>query len=66
MLFIQGTKDSLGTEAEIDDIAAILGERATVRWIEGASHGFKVEGREDDDVIQEIATHICDYIGSMC
>lgn len=66
MLFIQGTKDTLVTEVEIDEIAATLGERATVRWIEDASHGFEVEGRENDDVIQEVATHICDYIGSMC
>jgi len=66
ILFIQGTEDSLGTEAEINDIAATLGERANVRWIEGASHGFSVEEREQDDVIQEIAVHIYDYIGSMC
>ncbi|MFT5115737.1 MAG: putative alpha/beta-hydrolase family hydrolase [Parasphingorhabdus sp.] len=62
ILFIQGTKDSLGTKDEIRDMANTLGKRATVKWINGATHGFKVEGAEDCDVIYEIAKIISDYI----
>ena len=63
VLFIQGTKDSLGTVDEINDMAATLGDKATVKWIEGASHGFKVDDREDGDVVIEVAQHIRDYTG---
>ncbi len=62
MLLIQGTKDILGSEAEIADMAGTLGDRATVRWVQGASHGFNVEGRQDGEVIGEVANHINDYI----
>lgn len=61
ILFIQGTNDSLGTVAELDEMAAALGDRASLKWIEGASHGFKVEGRDDADVVEEIAALISDY-----
>ncbi len=62
ILFIQGTKDSLGTKKEICDMAHTLGNRATVRWINGATHGFKIEGTNDYDVIYEVARLISDYI----
>jgi predicted alpha/beta-hydrolase family hydrolase len=61
ILFIQGTQDSLGTVDEISDIAATLGDKATVKWIEGASHGFKVDAWDDGDVVMEVAQHIRDY-----
>ena len=35
VLFIQGTRDSLGAVAEINDMAATLGHKATVKWLEG-------------------------------
>ena len=43
-------------------MANILGKQATVRWINGATHGFKVEGAKDYDVIYEVAKLISDYI----
>lgn len=61
ILFIQGTNDSLGTVVELDNIVATLGNTATLKWIEGASHGFKAEERNDEDVVDEIATLISDY-----
>lgn len=62
ILFIQGTLDTLGTKAELANIVDELGERSTIKWIEGATHGFEVEGRDFRGVIDEIARHIHDYI----
>jgi predicted alpha/beta-hydrolase family hydrolase len=64
LLIVQGTQDPLGTAAEISEMANYLGERATVQWIDDASHGFRVNGRVFSDVINEIAVHIRDYVAA--
>jgi predicted alpha/beta-hydrolase family hydrolase len=58
MLFIQGTRDRLADNAEIESLCRVLGERATLKRVEGADHSFgflKSAEREADDVYPEIA-----------
>ena len=55
ILFVQGTNDALGTRAEIEEMMRPLAGRATLRWIEGATHGFSVVGRDSSEIALEIA-----------
>ena len=58
MLFLQGTRDRLAGLELLGPIVADLGERATLHVVEGADHGFHVlqrSGRDDDEVIEELA-----------
>ena len=55
ILFVQGTNDTLGSPREIEEMTRPLGDRATMKWIDGASHGFGVEGRDLSEVASEIA-----------
>ena len=55
MLFVQGTHDTLGTRSEIEEMTRPLGDQATLKWIENATHAFSVEGRELSQVAIEIA-----------
>ena len=56
MLFLQGTKDEFARRDLITGVCESLGPRATLRWIEGGDHSFKVpKGR---DVMAELADHI--------
>jgi len=58
LLFIQGTNDALGSRIEIEEMTRTLGNRATLKWIEGATHVFSVEGRELSQVAIEIAESV--------
>lgn len=64
MLFLQGTRDAL---ADLDLITAVcgrLGERATLRVVEGADHSFAVLkrlGRTGPEVLEELATAVADW-----
>lgn len=56
MLFLQGTRDEFAQKPLITEVTGQLGARATLQWIEGGDHSFKVgKGR---DVIAELADHI--------
>jgi predicted alpha/beta-hydrolase family hydrolase len=56
MLFLQGTRDEFAQRPLITEVCEQLGPRATLQWIEGGDHSFKVgKGR---DVIAELADHI--------
>ena len=56
MLFLQGTRDEFAQRPLITQVTGQLGPRATLRWIEGGDHSFKVgKGR---DVIAELADGI--------
>ena len=57
MLFLQGTRDELAELALLEPITNQLGEKATLKKIEGADHSFHVlarSGRKDADVMQEL------------
>ena len=58
LLFIQGTNDTLGSRAEIEQMVRLLGNRARVEWIEGATHKFDVEGSELSKTADLIAKRI--------
>jgi predicted alpha/beta-hydrolase family hydrolase len=56
MLFLQGTRDEFAQRSLITEVSERLGPRATLHWIEGGDHSFKVgKGR---DVIAELADGI--------
>ena len=58
MLFLQGDRDRLAELELLRPICAALGERATLRVIAGADHGFHVlkrSGRSDAEVLDELA-----------
>lgn len=61
ILFVQGTNDALGSQSEIEQMTLPLGERASLKWIENATHGFSVEGQELSQVADEIAEAVRDF-----
>lgn len=62
ILIIQGSKDTLGTVSEISEMVEIHNDKTTVRWVEGAAHGFQVEDRDIRSVTSDIAKYIHDHI----
>jgi uncharacterized protein len=66
MLFLQGTRDTLADLALLRPVIERLGERATLRVIEHADHGFHVlkrSGRTDDEVLDELADATAGWLG---
>lgn len=55
LLFVQGTKDTFGRQSEIEQMVRPLGDRASLKWIEGATHVFSIEGQSLNQVAGEIA-----------
>jgi predicted alpha/beta-hydrolase family hydrolase len=57
MLFLTGTNDALATLDLLRPMVAKLGDRATLKLIDGADHSFHVpakSGRKDADVLTEV------------
>jgi predicted alpha/beta-hydrolase family hydrolase len=42
MLFVQGSRDSFGTPAELEPVLASLSSPATLHVVDGGDHSFKV------------------------
>ncbi len=64
MLFLQGDRDALAGLDLLRPVCAALGERATLRVIAGADHGFHVlkrSGRDDAEVLDELAEATADW-----
>ena len=56
MLFLQGTRDEFAQRDLITGVSESLGPLATLQWVEGGDHSFKVpKGR---DIMAELADHI--------
>src|SRR5213083_2086536 len=58
VLCLNGTRDTLCRRDLMEAVADRLRGRWTMRWLEGADHGFHVlrsSGRSDGDVLREIA-----------
>ena len=58
VLCLNGTRDTLCRRDLMEAVADRLRGRWTMRWLEGADHGFHVlrsSGRSDGDVLGEIA-----------
>jgi hypothetical protein len=65
MLFLQGSKDKLAEPPLITTVTQRLGARATLHIIDEADHSFHVSrrsGRTDEDVINETATTVADWL----
>ena len=50
LLFLQGTADTLGDTDQMKQVVDSIGARATLHFVESASHGFKVPGKPDEEV----------------
>jgi predicted alpha/beta-hydrolase family hydrolase len=64
MLFLQGTRDTLADLGLLEPVVARLGERATLRVVDGADHGFHVlkrSGRTDEQVLDELAAAVAEW-----
>ena len=58
VLCLNGTRDALCRRDLTEGVVERLTDRWTMRWLEGADHGFHVlksSGRSDEDVLDEIA-----------
>jgi predicted alpha/beta-hydrolase family hydrolase len=58
VLCLNGTRDALCRRDLMERVVNRLTGEWTMRWLEGADHGFHVlksSGRSDDDVLSEIA-----------
>jgi uncharacterized protein len=65
MLFLQGTRDPLADLDLITRVCLGLGSRATLHVVDGADHSFSVlkrSGRTDDQVLDELADTITDWV----
>jgi predicted alpha/beta-hydrolase family hydrolase len=68
MLFLQGTRDELADLALLEPSVDALGERASLRKIEGADHSFHVlarSGRKDADILRDLAREIAEWAISL-
>jgi predicted alpha/beta-hydrolase family hydrolase len=57
MLFLQGTRDALAMQDQIEPLCKALGKRATLRLFADADHSFHVpvrSGRKDAEVMAEM------------
>lgn len=68
MLFVQGTRDDLAKLELLEPIVARLGERATLKVIDGADHSFHVlrkSGRTDEDVREEMLDAVAAWVAGV-
>ncbi|MGD0503062.1 MAG: alpha/beta family hydrolase [Steroidobacteraceae bacterium] len=68
MLFVQGTRDVLAETELMRHAVEGLGDRARIRWMEGADHAFHVparSGKSDADVLGEIADALEAWVESV-
>lgn len=68
MLFLQGTRDELADLSLVRGVTERLGPRATLVVIDDADHSFHVRkrsGRDDTQVIGELAQAIADWSASL-
>jgi uncharacterized protein len=64
MLFLQGTRDGLADPGLVRSVCARLGSRATLRFLEGADHSFRVlqrSGTSHDRVLDELSDAVSDW-----
>jgi hypothetical protein len=65
LLFLQGTADALADPDQIEHVVDSIGGRATLQFVESASHGFNVPGRPDEEVSGELARYIADWTAGL-
>lgn len=68
MLFIQGDRDELAELTLLQPLVSQLGSRATLKLVENANHSLHVAartGRNDHDVVAEVAATLSDWISQV-
>jgi len=68
MLFLQGTRDKLADLELLKPIVKKLKDKASLHIIEGADHSFhllKSSGRNDDEVLKELAKKVAEWAGKI-
>jgi predicted alpha/beta-hydrolase family hydrolase len=68
MLFIQGTRDKLAEQQLLEPVVKRLGASASLHLVQEADHAFHVparSGRNDRDVMNEIAATLSAWIGKL-
>jgi hypothetical protein len=68
MLFLQGTRDTLATLAELEPLCRALGETATLKLFADADHSFHVPartGRKDAQVLAEVLDALTGWINEV-
>jgi predicted alpha/beta-hydrolase family hydrolase len=68
MLFLQGTRDALADAKLLSAVAARLGARATLSWLQDADHSWHVPARSGrtDPQVRNAALHtLADWIDSL-
>ena len=68
MLFLQGGRDALAERSLMEAVAARLGKRATLSFIEQADHSFRVpasSGRKDAEVLAEVLRRLAAWIDAL-
>ena len=53
MLFLSGTRDAFATPRLLEPVVERIGQGATLKWIEGADHSYRVRGRSQKEVHAE-------------
>ena len=65
MLFLTGTRDALAEPMLLTEVLGQLRDKATLRWLDTADHGYKTLKRQrlyPGDVFEEIGQHIQRFI----
>ena len=65
MLLLQGTEDALADVDQIKQVVDSIGAKATLHFVESASHGFTVPGKKHEEVIEELAHTIADWTADL-
>ena len=68
MLFLQGTRDGFADTESIQSVCDGLGERAHLRFFEGADHSFhttKASGRSDSETLADMLDALADWATRM-
>jgi predicted alpha/beta-hydrolase family hydrolase len=64
LLFLQGTRDDLAMPELVRTVCERLGDRATLHFLEGADHSFRVRKRSGggpDRGLEDLADRICGW-----
>jgi predicted alpha/beta-hydrolase family hydrolase len=68
MLFLQGSRDAMADKRELAPLIERLGERATLKILEGADHSFHVtarSGHTNQQIVDEASDALADWFERM-